>query len=206
MWSSTPIKLAVSAAVVALALAGCSDDSSGDHESQISTSAVTSAPPATADAAIEFNDTDVTFVQMMYPHHAQAIEMAELVPDRTTTPQVLELAAAIESAQAPEMDQITRMLAAWGKPAPSSDMGGMNHGDDVSGMMSPEQMADLATMTGTDFDTMWLTMMIEHHTGAIEMAQTELAGGRNGEAKQLATDIIAAQEAEIATMNGLLQN
>ncbi len=212
MWllRSNPIKLAVSAVAVTatLALTGCSDDSSnssGDHQmSQMSTSAAASA---TADAAAAFNDADVTFAQTMYPHHAQAIAMAELVPDRTTTRPILELAAAIEPAQAPEMDQIARMLAAWGKPTPRSDMGGgMNHGDAMSGMMSPEQMADLATKTGTDFDTMWLTMMIDHHTGAIAMAQTELAAGRNGQAKQLATDIIAAQEAEIATMNGLLQN
>ena len=101
------------------------------------------------------------------------------------------------------MEQITRMLASWGKPAPT-DMG-MNHSGGMSGMMTAEQMADLASKSGQEFDTMWLTMMIDHHNGAIEMARTELADGQNGEAKTLATNIIAAQEAEIATMTGLLQ-
>ncbi|MBJ8340841.1 DUF305 domain-containing protein [Antrihabitans sp. YC3-6] len=206
---STTIKIAASATVAAaaLVLAGCSDDSDGNHDmGQMSNSAAmgTSAPSATAEASAEFNDADVTFTQMMYPHHAQAVEMAKLVDGRTSNPQVIELADSIEGAQAPEMEQMTRMLAAWGKPAPS-DMGGTNHGGGMSGMMPPGQMADLAAKTGEEFDTAWLTMMIDHHNGAIEMARTELADGKNGEAKALAGNIIAAQEAEIATMNGLLQ-
>ncbi|MFH5227563.1 DUF305 domain-containing protein [Antrihabitans spumae] len=207
---STTIKFAASATVAAaaLVLSGCSDDSAGNHDmGQMSSSAgmgTSAAPSATAEASAEFNDADVTFTQMMYPHHAQAVEMAKLVDGRTSNPQVIELADAIEGAQAPEMEQMTRMLAAWGKPAPS-DMGGMNHGGGMSGMMPPEQMADLAAKTGEEFDTAWLTMMIDHHNGAIEMARTELADGKNGEAKALAGNIIAAQETEIATMNGLLQ-
>jgi uncharacterized protein (DUF305 family) len=205
---STTIKFAVSAAATAaaLVLTGCSDDSDNNHEMGQMTSHAgmgTSAPSATAEASAEFNDADVTFTQMMYPHHAQAVEMAKLVEGRTGNPQVIGLADAIEAAQAPEMEQMTRMLASWGKPAPS-DMSGMHHGGEMSGMMTPEQMADLASKNGAEFDTAWLTMMIDHHNGAIVMARTELANGQNVEAKTLATTIIAAQETEIATMNGLL--
>ncbi|AII11189.1 DUF305 domain-containing protein [Rhodococcus opacus] len=217
MWSkrSTPIKLAltVGAATGILVIAGCSDNSGGGHDmSQMSNTTTTAAAAAASGAAqtsVAFNEADVMFLQMMYPHHAQAVEMADMVEGRTTNPQVLELAGAVTSAQGPEMEQITSLLAQWGKPAPAADggsMDGMDHGGGgTSGMMTAEQMTELAGKSGADFDTAWLTMMVEHHSGAIEMAQTELADGRNADAKQLATDVIGAQQAEITTMNALLQ-
>ncbi|AWK76762.1 DUF305 domain-containing protein (plasmid) [Rhodococcus oxybenzonivorans] len=226
MWSprSTRARFALSAAAVSgvLVLAGCSDNSGGGHDmSQMSNNAAstTSSSSTTTGAVAAFNDADVMFLQMMYPHHAQAVEMANMVEGRTTNPQVLDLAKKIAAAQGPEMEQMTALLAQRGLTVPSTDasggMSGMNHGgpsgaaedgmSGMSGMMTPEQMTDLAGKSGADFDTAWLNMMIEHHTGAIEMAQTELADGENAEAKKMATDIIAAQQAEITTMQALLQ-
>ncbi|MCQ4122652.1 DUF305 domain-containing protein [Rhodococcus tibetensis] len=226
MWSprSTRARVALSAAAVSgvLVLAGCSDNSSGGgHDmSQMSNNAAstTSSSTTTAAGTGAFNDADVMFLQMMYPHHAQAVEMADMVEGRTTNPQVLDLAKNIAAAQGPEMEQMTALLAQSGLTVPSTDasggMSGMNHGGPsvpagdgggMSGMMTPEQMTDLAGKSGADFDTAWLNMMIEHHTGAIEMAQTELSDGENADAKQLATDIIGAQQAEITTMQALLQ-
>ncbi|MDI9938919.1 DUF305 domain-containing protein [Rhodococcus sp. IEGM 1351] len=225
MWSLRPtrVRVVLSAAAVSgvLVLAGCSDNSGGGHDmSQMSnnTSGTTSSSSTTA--AVEtsaFNNADVMFLQMMYPHHAQAVEMANMVEGRSTNPQVLDLAKNIAAAQGPEMEQMSALLARRGMAVPSTDAGGgmsgMNHGGTnatadgggMSGMMTPEQMTDLAGKSGADFDTAWLNMMIEHHTGAIEMAQTELADGENAGAKQLATDIVSAQQAEITTMQGQLQ-
>ncbi|MHA4854891.1 DUF305 domain-containing protein [Rhodococcus sp. MSC1_016] len=222
MWSlrSPRARVALSAAAVSgvLLLAGCSDNSGGGHDmSQMSNNAAsTTSSSSTTTGAVAFNDADVMFLQMMYPHHAQAVEMANMALGRTTNPQVLDLAKNIAAAQGPEMEQMTALLAQRGLTVPSTDasggMSGMNHGGPsgaaeggMSGMMTPEQMTDLAGKSGADFDTAWLNMMIEHHTGAIEMAQTELADGENAEAKQMATDIIAAQQAEITTMQALLQ-
>ncbi|WP_433628921.1 DUF305 domain-containing protein [Nocardia sp. CA-120079] len=157
----------------------------------------------------------MTFLQMMYPHHAQAVEMARLVPSRTQNEQVRALAADIETAQSPEMEQITKLLESFGKPAPtSSGHGGHNMEMTTSmnmpgttampGMMSNEQMNALAAASGADFDRQWLELMIEHHTGAIAMSNTELAGGVNPDAKALATAIVGAQQAEIGTMRGML--
>ena len=81
-------------------------------------------------------------------------------------------------------------------------MGGMS----MPGMMSDHDMTVLADDHGTSFDRMWLTMMISHHQGAIDMAKTELAQGQNSAAKQLARNIISAQTAEIATMRKMLSN
>ncbi|BCI83022.1 hypothetical protein MTY66_46470 [Mycolicibacterium sp. TY66] len=154
----------------------------------------TSAAPAA-----NFNDADVMFLQMMYPHHAQAVEMAKLVPTRSQNQQVKDLAAAIEKAQAPEMQQMTTLLAGFGKPAPSATM---SHS--MPGLMTPQQMTELMGLSGAAFDKMWLQMMVEHHQGAITMANDELKNGTNADAKAMAQAIVTAQQAEITTMNGML--
>ncbi|PVY34218.1 DUF305 domain-containing protein [Williamsia muralis] len=198
------------AASATLLFAGCSSDN-GDHDmgSMSHQSTATSAAPTASNTeqAAAFNDADVMFAQMMYPHHAQAVEMAQLVEGRTTTPEVVQLAEAIESAQGPEMEQLAQWLKQWGQPDPSAqggDQGDMHHGDDtMSGMMSEREMTDLAAKSGTEFDQAWLAMMIEHHAGAIEMANAEIADGENLAAKQLATTIAATQQQEIDTMKSL---
>ncbi|MDJ0394210.1 DUF305 domain-containing protein [Rhodococcus sp. G-MC3] len=207
-------KLAASlaaATVSAFLVAGCSDDStdsSMDGHSMDSSSSAASSPAA-ASATAEFNDADVMFARMMYPHHAQAVEMAAMADGRTNNPEVLALASAIETAQQPEMDQMTAWLAAWGQPAPSAEMGemgemgGMDHSSG-SGMMTRQDMDALMAASGPDFDRQWLTMMIAHHTGAIEMANTEISAGSNPEAQQMARTIVDTQQQEIATMQRLL--
>lgn len=206
---STRFTVAITAAsaVAAVVLAGCSSDDGGMDMPGMSSSdaPASSSSEASAEASADFNDADVTFVEGMYPHHAQAVEMASLVDGRTENAQVIELAQAIEAAQAPEMEQMNALLAAWGQPAASADMGGMDMGSGgMTGMMSQEDMDMLSAANGAEFDSMWLTMMIEHHKGAIEMAQIELADGSNPDAKELASTIVDAQQSEISTMESLL--
>ncbi|MFE3543577.1 DUF305 domain-containing protein [Nocardia sp. NPDC059177] len=198
--SNTRTRGTVLAAAVAAALfaAGCGDDTATTTaEHPASTSAATS----TTGVRTDFNDADVTFLQMMYPHHAQAVEMAQLVPDRTQNPQLRALATQVEQAQAPEMAQITTLLTSFGESAPSA---GGHGGHDMPGMMTEAQMSALEAARDAEFDRQWLELMIEHHLGAVDMAKTELAGGVNAESRQLATTIVADQEAEIATMRGML--
>ncbi|MBF6259764.1 DUF305 domain-containing protein [Nocardia farcinica] len=187
--------------LVALVVAGCGndDDSAPVHHSSTTPAVSTSAATGTAQAGT-FNDADVTFLQMMYPHHEQAVQMAELVPSRSQDQQVIDLAAGIKAAQQPEMTQIQSLLASAGKPDPAG--GAMNH--DMPGMMSPEQMSSLEAMSGPEFDKMWLQMMIDHHRGAVEMAQSEIASGTNSQAKQIAETIVATQQQEITQMETLL--
>lgn len=214
---STRTKLALIAVTSAAALlaAGCSsNDSTSDAKTSTTSGSAmpgmdhggmpgmggsqtsTSVPAATRG---DFNDADVTFLQMMYPHHAQAVEMAKLVPSRSQNQQLITLAKAVEQAQSPEMQQITTLLQSFGKPAPSTDMG---HG--MPGMMTTDQMTKLQGMSGTEFDKMWMQMMIEHHKGAIDMANTELKQGVNADAKTLAQSIVTAQQQEIDQMNTML--
>jgi uncharacterized protein (DUF305 family) len=154
-----------------------------------------------------FNDADVSFAQEMIPHHRQATEMAELADGRTTTPQVLELATGIIAAQQPEIDSMSSWLESWDQavPSESGDMEGMDHGSasDMPGMMSDDDMSRLEALSGTAFDDEFLTMMIEHHQGAIEMASTEEADGKYPQAVALAKRIQTDQAAEIQTIETL---
>ncbi|MEJ2867198.1 DUF305 domain-containing protein [Actinomycetospora sp. OC33-EN08] len=158
------------------------------------------APPASTAGAVadgSHNAADVAFVQGMIPHHQQAIMMSDLVATRSASPEITQLAASISGAQGPEIEQMTRMLSTWGV-APGGSMSGM------SGMMGPQQMQQLQTLAGPAFDRAWLGMMIEHHTGAVEMSRVELAQGQDSGARALATDIVTSQQAEIGQMQTLL--
>ena len=169
-------------------------------------SAPTAAPPESATVvSADHNEADIAFVQGMIPHHEQAVEMSQLAADRASSPQVKELAATIEAAQAPEIEQMRGFLAAWGVEEDSS-MGGMHQGGvGMPGMMSGQQMGGLDQANGAAFDRMFLQMMVLHHEGAVTMARTELSDGQNPQAKALAQAIIDAQTAEIAQMQDLLQ-
>lgn len=181
------IALAASALTATLVLAGCAGTPSG-----------TDGSPASAS---QFNDADVAFAINMIAHHQQAIDMADVVLDKEAVDErVISLAEDIKAAQGPEIDVMTSWLADWGQSV-DSGMNGMDHGD---GMMSDADMAALESATGPEASRLFLEQMIEHHEGAIAMAQTETAAGQNSDAIALAQTIIDAQTAEIATMQGIL--
>lgn len=127
-----------------------------------------------ASAPRAFNDADVTFLQNMLPHHSQAVEMAEQVGDRTSRPELLELADQVIATQSDEVEVMRGLL----EQAGAEPMEGM---DDMSmpGMMGEQEMAELEGLRDQQFDLAFLRMMTEHHQGAIEMAETELADGDN---------------------------
>jgi uncharacterized protein (DUF305 family) len=152
-----------------------------------------------AQAPATHKQADVAFAQGMVVHHQQAIEMSELAADRAGSRQVRELSAQIAAAQGPEIDRLNGWLRNWG--APPSPHG--EHGE-VHGMMSAEQLHGLSQASGADFDRRFLSMMIEHHEGAVRMARAELDSGSFPEARQLANRIIDTQQAEIDAMRDLL--
>ncbi|MGY0068383.1 DUF305 domain-containing protein [Streptomyces sp. QTS137] len=195
--------LVATAATAALVLAACG----GDDGSGTGSGAQTSASASAEDTAGAHNGQDVSFAQEMIPHHQQAVQMAEMAATQASSPEVEDLASRIEKAQGPEIETMSGWLESWGEDVPSS-MPGMHHGSSdasgMPGMMDPEDMDELMKASGKGFDTMFLTMMVEHHEGAVEMAATEKDEGRYGPAKKLAGDIITAQTAEIEEMNKLL--
>ena len=167
---------------------------------------MTTVAAVTIPATANFNATDVGFAQGMIPHHAQAVEMAEMGIAKSTNADVLALAKQIKSAQNPEIETMTGWLQTWGQAVPStaSMAGGGHDMTNMSGMMSGADMKRLESSTGTAFDRLWLELMIQHHEGAVRMAKDELADGKNSDAKALAQAIITGQQAEITKMNALL--
>ena len=106
-----------------------------------------------------------------------------LDPTRGASAGVQDLARQITAAQGPEITTMSGWLRSWGEDVPTSaeagGMTGMDHGgSSMAGMMSDEDMAGLRGESGAGFDQRWLSMMVEHHTGAIEQARTELDAGR----------------------------
>ncbi|PKH41765.1 Uncharacterized conserved protein, DUF305 family [Nocardioides alpinus] len=166
---------------------------------------------STSAASGDHNDQDVTFATEMIPHHAQAVQMAEMALANAESQDVKDLAEDISAAQGPEIEQMSSWLETWGEDVPDTDgggMGGMDHGgtDGMPGMMSSGQMDELDSASGSAFDEMFLSMMIEHHEGAIEMAQTEQADGESPDAIDLAETIEETQAAEIETMKAILES
>jgi uncharacterized protein (DUF305 family) len=190
---------------LALTLAACGGTSSSTGASSSSghSSSATSAPSASSSAAAH-NSADVMFAEMMIPHHQQAVQMAQLAATRAANPQVKDLAAHIQAAQDPEITTMKGWLASWGEPtAMPGSSGHSAHG--MSGMMGDADMTKLRSMSGKAFDREFLTMMLAHHQGAIDMAKTEQNDGRYTAAKQLAANIIRTQTEEISRMATLLK-
>lgn len=154
-------------------------------------------PTSSVAPTADHNSADIAFAKGMVPHHAQAIEMADLAPSRAATPSVKELAAQIKAAQDPEIVQMKAWLTSWGESSPASSEG-MGHG-----MMSAADLKALESAVGPAFDKLFLAQMIEHHEGAIVMAKAEQQDGKYQPAKDLAAAIVTAQEKEIAEMRAL---
>ncbi|MGY1500088.1 DUF305 domain-containing protein [Streptomyces sp. QTS52] len=192
--------LVVMAATAALAitLTACGSD---DGTSDTSTSTSTAGSGAKAE---DHNAQDVTFAQGMIPHHKGALVMAEEAADKASSAEVKSLAARIEKAQTPEIATMSGWLKTWGKDVPTStqSMPGMESMEGTEGMESMPGMDHAAS--GKEFDTNFLTMMIEHHKGAVRMATTEKAKGEYGPATSMADDVIRTQNAEITEMTKLL--
>ncbi|OEJ28086.1 DUF305 domain-containing protein [Streptomyces agglomeratus] len=204
---SSPVRRAaalaatVTAAVLLAACGGGNDGGGNDGSSRHDGHGTTSAAP---DGRGERNAADISFARGMIPHHRQAVDMAALAATRTGSAEVKKLAAEIKRAQGPEIRTLSGWLTAWGEKVPAGTGVGEHTGHSGSGMMTPGEMEKLEKSSGEAFDTAFLTMMVEHHEGAVEMARTERSDGVYGPAKDMAGDIVTSQSAEIARMNKLL--
>ena len=153
----------------------------------------------------DFNDADVMFAQMMIPHHEQAIEMSEIALDPASgaSAAIQDLAVRIRDAQDPEIELMKGFLATWGAPVDPED--GMDHSSMMDGMLTVEELDELAGLQGSEFDVRWAQAMIAHHKGAVAMAEDVLADGKNAETRKLAEEIIANQQSEIDELSLIAQ-
>lgn len=172
---------------------------------------VLTAEQATQLADNKYSPDDARFMRDMIPHHGQAVELANLVEGRTNQPKAVDIAGRIKASQADEISFMKEWLQERGEPV-MMDMSA-HAGHDMSahyemmGMATPAEMAELATLEGTAFDRLFLTLMIEHHRGALRMVEDLL--DQPGSASdpvllEFVNDIVADQESEIEQMNGML--
>ncbi len=166
-----------------------------------------------ADEAIEIADTsyspdDVKFMQDMIPHHHQALQMAELVADRTNRPEIVDVAGRIRVSQQDEIEFMRDWLRQRGEPVPNpSDHDAMHTSHRMAGMATSRQMEELAAAEGTDFDRMFLQLMITHHEGAVTMVEELLeqpGAAYDPTLFEFTTDVTNDQAAEVERMNALL--
>ena len=167
-----------------------------------------SADEAIKIANSSYSPDDLLFLQDMIPHHNQAVQMADLVADRTNLPELVDVAGRIDASQADEIDFMQQWLRQRGErvPDPTAHQA-MHTSHTMAGMASPEQMAELADSKGTAFDRLFLTLMITHHEGAVTMVEELLE--QPGAAYdpilfEFTTDITNDQTTEIERMNALL--
>ncbi len=190
------LNFAVALAAASIVLGGCAGSSHSGMESM--PSATTTAKPGTTDLPV--GASDLMFVEMMIPHHEQAVEMALMAPTHGAAKEVLALAAKIAEAQGPEIVQMQGMLSRWGVSEMSD-----HSGHQMDGMVDASGMAELDAASGAEFDRLFLKLMIEHHLGAISMAQDPLANGDDPELNKLLRAIVEAQAAEIEQMEKMLE-
>ena len=166
----------------------------------------TLGPDATV-AQSQWNQADAQFVQMMIPHHAQALRISALAQKRAQDPRVLALAERIRGAQGPEVMAMSAWLADRG--IEQASMQHHHHGGHgmaaMPGMLTDAQMRRLAAAEGRRFDRLFLTGMIAHHRGAVQMASDALRHGSDLRVGEIAADVSAEQSAEIARMRQVLR-
>ena len=207
--------VAVSAAfATCLLFPGCHPAASVSHAVPIiqpgapgEPSRVTDATTAVDLSKVRFTTADVEFMQGMISHHAQAIEMTELLKTRTTRPEMRTLAERIDLSQADEIRMMQQWLVSRGQFAPEQ-FAHHHEGMVMPGMLTPGQMQQLSAATGAEFDRLFLEGMIAHHQGALTMVEALMkqpGAAQESELFEFVSDVEADQSAEIARMRAMLR-
>jgi uncharacterized protein (DUF305 family) len=184
--------------------------------------ALIAAATASAQDAPRYTAADVRFMQGMIGHHAQALAMTALIPDRTTRQNIRLLGQRIEVSQKDEIAMMRNWLKDRHQALPAGDpqhdhhaqagnsmnMPGMAMSDTLMpGMLTADQLAELAKASGDEFDKLFLRDMIRHHEGALVMVASLLGttgSAQEAEVFRFASEVDSDQRAEIARMNALL--
>jgi uncharacterized protein (DUF305 family) len=202
MQTSSPNRLITSlslAIIATLSMAGCASGTNSSLEE----------PSVTANAAeqVGYSQPDLMFAQMMIPHHEQALEMSIIALEVSKNNDVLAIAQGIFDGQDTEIQQMKSWLSSSSAKSAAEQMDheAMGHGSgQMAGMASYEQIDQLAELATPEFDKLFLTLMIAHHEGALEMVSL-IEDSRNAEARTLAKEIVMTQKQEISKMKELLK-
>jgi uncharacterized protein (DUF305 family) len=159
---------------------------------------------APGEAIPKFSAADVSFMQGMIGHHAQAVVMAQMAPSHGASPAVLTLCKKIDISQRDEITMMRQWLALRKQAVPDSTKPMVML---MPGMLTDAQMKQLAAAHETAFDRLFLTFMIQHHEGALTMVKSLFASPGGGQASEMfryASDVNSDQTAEIERMQQML--
>lgn len=215
------LSVALLAATVAAAATACSSATHSAMQQSAPSPAAVDRGEAAAMARARadsmrhpYTQADIDFMSGMISHHAQAIVMSKWAPTHGASAQVQTLAARIINAQRDEIRTMQTWLRDRGQPVPPASpkgmtmmMNGTEHTMLMPGMLTDEQMKQLDAARGTEFDRLFLTFMIQHHTGAISMVKTlfsSYGAGQDELVFKLASDINVDQTTEVARMQKML--
>ena len=206
---------ALPAVVLSVTVTACATASSGTQGPRVVQPGAPGEASRTVSAAapspLPHTDADVAFMQGMIHHHAQALDMVALLETRTGREDMRLLARRIQISQADEIRMMESWLRARGEDVP--DVGAhAGHGVTTSGplmpgMLTPDEMAQLAAAQGAAFDRLFLEFMIKHHDGALVMVRelfSRAGAGQQGEIFAFASDVEADQTIEIRRMQAML--
>ncbi|HET6290592.1 MAG TPA: DUF305 domain-containing protein [Amycolatopsis sp.] len=183
-------------ALAAVALAGCSD------EAPRSQTAPSGSSSMAHQSAVPFNDADVAFARQALAHHQQGVDLASLAETRAENDQLKALAKRIIDTHEPEVARLSGLIETWGQPAP--DDPNLEHVQ-RDGYLGPGDMAQLAGLSGKDFDRQFVTRLIRQREAGVRIAETETQHGRNPDARDLAATTSRSQQQEINDLRGLEQ-
>jgi uncharacterized protein (DUF305 family) len=170
-------------------------------------SRVISAQKASDLSQVQYTGADIKFMQGMIGHHAQAIEMTEMLATRTNSEDLRKLAERIQISQDDEIHMMQTWLAVRGQQVPDRNELHRHGATLMPGMLTPDEMKQLADARGAEFDKLFLEGMIKHHGGALTMVQELFASpgaGQDSEIFAFASDVDADQRMEIDRMTALL--
>ncbi|HEX7138597.1 MAG TPA: DUF305 domain-containing protein [Vicinamibacterales bacterium] len=171
-------------------------------------SQIISAQKASDLSQVQYTGADIKFMQGMIGHHAQAIEMTSLIATHTSSEDMKKLGGRIQISQDDEIHMMQTWLSVRGQQVPDRNAMHMHGATLMPGMLSPDEMKQLADAKGVGFDKLFLEGMIKHHGGALTMVQELFAtpgAGQDSEIFAFASDVDADQRMEIERMSALLE-
>ena len=177
------------AIILTMAISGCANSSTYDKMDEHG-----------SHAAGNLTGADIMFLQMMIPHHQQAIDISDLALTKSSDPELFALAKNIRDGQSAEIITMKDWLSGAGTDA---DMG-HSMGDSMGGMLSDSELATLKAASGKNFDLLWLAGMRGHHDGAIHMT-TMIEDASNADIKKFGEAIVTAQSAQITQMASMIK-
>ena len=155
------------------------------------------------DVPAGYNEDDVSFANNIITHHEQGIDVSSLVPQRSTDAVVVAFAAKTAAALNSDVAVLRALLVQWTQN-PDTKAGGSGHAATMKGIIADASIAKLNALRGSKFDTLWLRSMTNFDQGAVEMANAEIANGKNIDATGLAKQIVKAQQEQIGEINRML--